>query len=340
VSDKSTTKPATGKTDSAIEAVTAAVGRLGGVDAAATAADIAAEARVAYSTTNKKLRALRDAGRAVSFDGPDNRTLWRLANATGTALAAADQPDQDCGQTVPAPPPAEPPAAGPDVTVVPAELFDQLTGEATTSAARHADEPTDATADTAVADLSDQRPEALDSPAGQSAVVPADAQAEPDDNPDDAEGGPVGPPGEEQPTGIQAGPSGTAGPDGAPAAPAAGAASHPDTGVATDQAPGRAADQPSAEQPAPATVRRAAGSLPGAILNILADHPDQQYSIGELCKLINEASQGTGVAIASRGAVANAATKLVGQRRVEQTVERPATLPTRPDQRVKPTDVR
>jgi len=319
VSDKSTTKPATGKTDSGIEAVTAAVGRLGGVDAAATAADIAADAGMAYSTTNKKLRALRDAGRAVSFDGPDNRTLWRLANATGTAVAAADQPDQDCGQTVPVPPPAEPAAAGPDVTVVPAQLFDQLTGE-----------PTDATADTAVADLSDQRPEALDSPAGQSAVVPADAQAEPDDNPDDAEGGPVGPPEEEQPTGIQAGPSGTAGPDGAPAAPAAGAASHPDTGVATDQAPGRAADQPSAEQPAPATVRRAAGSLPGAILNILADHPDQQYSIGELCKLINEASQGTGVAIASRGAVANAATKLVGQRRVEQTVERPATYQLAP----------
>ena len=88
--------------------------------------------------------------------------------------------------------------------------------------------------------------------------------------------------------------------------------------------------QPSAEQPAPATVRRAAGSLTGAVLDILADHPDQQYSIGELCKLINEASQGTGVAMASRGAVANAATKLVGQRRVEQTVERPATYQLAP----------
>src|SRR6266511_4162450 len=64
VSDKSTTKPATGKTDSGIEAVTAAVGRLGGVDAAATAADIAADAGMAYSTTNKKLRALRAARRA------------------------------------------------------------------------------------------------------------------------------------------------------------------------------------------------------------------------------------------------------------------------------------
>src|SRR6266511_1286364 len=83
VSDKSTTKPATGKIDGGIEAVTAEGGRLGGVVGAA-------DAGMAHSTTNKELRALRDDGRAVSYDGPDNRTLWRHANATGTAVAEAD----------------------------------------------------------------------------------------------------------------------------------------------------------------------------------------------------------------------------------------------------------
>jgi hypothetical protein len=49
-----TNKRTTGRTDAGVEAVAAAISRLG----QATAAAIAAEAGVAYSTTNKKLRAL------------------------------------------------------------------------------------------------------------------------------------------------------------------------------------------------------------------------------------------------------------------------------------------
>src|SRR3954447_3462041 len=86
----------TGKTDTAAETVATAIGRLtrdGGTDdGGATAADIAAAAGMAYSTTNKKLRALKDAGRATSFDGPDKRTLWRLTTA-GPADTIGATPD-------------------------------------------------------------------------------------------------------------------------------------------------------------------------------------------------------------------------------------------------------
>src|SRR6266542_4244070 len=80
----SVTEPrTTDTTDTTAEAVAAAIGRLTGDSdsGGATAADIAAAAHVAYSTTNKKLRALRDAGRATSSEGPDKRTRWRLTTA-------------------------------------------------------------------------------------------------------------------------------------------------------------------------------------------------------------------------------------------------------------------
>ena len=342
-----TDKPSTAKTDSGAEAVAAAIGRLGGVDAAATAAAIAAEAGVAYSTTNKKLRALTDAGRAESFEGPDHRALWRLTGDARAAVAAAGQPD-DAGQTVVTAPPAEQ-AARPHVTVVLAELADQLADEADTPAEPDGDEPTDSAADGAtLTQRSDRLPGALDASAGQPTVVLADPRADADGNPDTAGGdaGQVGLPDDlpagEQPDPVAAEPSEEATADGAQTAdgvdttagPAVDAASHADTGVRTaqapDQGPDQATDQPAAQEAGPATVRRSAGTLPGAVLGILAAHPERQYTVGELCKLITEASEGTGAAQASRGAVANAATKLVGQRRAEQTVERPATYQIAP----------
>src|SRR6266511_1866788 len=96
----------TGKPDSAAEAVAAAIGRLGSDGAGATAADLAAAAGVAYSTMNKKLRALKDAGRAESFDGPDKRTMWRLPAASRATAGSASE--AAAGETDPAaaPPPA------------------------------------------------------------------------------------------------------------------------------------------------------------------------------------------------------------------------------------------
>jgi hypothetical protein len=88
-----------------VEAIAAALGRLG----QATPAEIAADAGVAYSTTNKKLRVLAEAGRAQKFTTDDNRTLWRLAgpdtgDATATSPARADLAGADPVPTVPGEP--------------------------------------------------------------------------------------------------------------------------------------------------------------------------------------------------------------------------------------------
>ena len=90
-----------------VEALVAAIGRLG----QATPAEIAADAGVAYSTTNKKLRILKETGRAETFDGPDNHTLWRLTNAVGAADTRTGQPDPDGSQATATAPPAEQAAA-------------------------------------------------------------------------------------------------------------------------------------------------------------------------------------------------------------------------------------
>ncbi len=79
-------------------------------------------------------------------------------------------------------------------------------------------------------------------------------------------------------------------------------------------------------------ARRGKGSLRGAILDILEANPDRAYKTGELCKLI-DANRGAGVAKASAGAVANAATKLVADGLALQTVERPATFQLSPTRR-------
>ncbi|MGW3607944.1 MarR family transcriptional regulator [Micromonospora sp. NPDC005161] len=80
----------------------------------------------------------------------------------------------------------------------------------------------------------------------------------------------------------------------------------------------------------PAKNRRTGGSLRGAVLDILEAHPDRQYKTGELCKLIDDANEGSGAAKASAGAVVNAAIKLVAAGTVVQTVERPATFQLAP----------
>jgi diguanylate cyclase (GGDEF)-like protein len=287
-----------GKTDTVAEAVAAAIGQLG----QATAAAIAAEAGVPYSTTNKKLRILKETGRAETFDGPDNHTLWRLTNAVGAAVTRTGQPDPDGSQAAAAAPPAEQAAAGPDVTVVPAEVLGQLADEPNWSAA-HGGGPTGVTADAAtMVDAGDQLVEALDGQAGQPVVMPADrVEADPDDDSATAvlNDGPAGPP------------------DGAANVDEAGdntgdATGDDDSDQPVKPAP-RAAKRASASAPRPAAAdgaatppRRAGGTLRGAILDILEANPDRQYKVGELCKLIDAANADTGAAKASQGAVANA----------------------------------
>ncbi len=315
----------TGKTDTVAEAVAAAIGRLGSDGAAATAAAIAAEAGVPYSTTNKKLRILKETRRAETFDGPDSHTLWRLINAADAAVTRTGQPDPDGSQTAPAAPPAEQAPAGPDVTVVPAEVFGQLADQP--GRAAPGGEPTGVTSDAAtMADAGDQLVEALDSTAGQPLVVPADrVEAQPDDD------------------------SATAAPNDGPAGPPDGAADVDEAADNTDDNTGddgtdqpakpapRAAKRAGASPPRPAAAdgtatppRRAGGTLRGAILDILEAHPDQQYKVGELCKLIDAANPGTGAATASQGAVANALDTLSRKGTVTRTVDRPATFQLTP----------
>jgi len=283
----------TGKPDSAAEAVAAAIGRLGSDGAGATAADLAAAAGVAYSTMNKKLRALKDAGRAESFDGPDKRTMWRLPNASrATAVSASEAAAAEAepaieatGDTAQAPG-GDPAAAPPPAPVEqPAE---------------------DATADTAAAS------------------TPADVTG-PDVEPD-------GQPGDAEPDDAPADPSATVEADTTNAARAEDA--DDDQAAEADEAATRPATRTRRVAPEPADgddapaakLRRPAGSLRGAILDILEADPGGQYKVGQLCKLIDRASEGTGYAKASQGAVYNEAVKLVGAHRAMQTVERPATF--------------
>ena len=83
-----------------------------------------------------------------------------------------------------------------------------------------------------------------------------------------------------------------------------------ETGAADDgDAAGASTGGADAQPAAGAASRRTAGSLRGAILDILQDHPGQQYKISELCKLIDAANDGTDAKKASAGAVHNAAMK-------------------------------
>lgn len=71
--------------DTTTRAVLTAIADLG----EATAAAIAEASGVAYSTTNKKLRLLRDAGLARAERGSDTKVRWRLTD-TGRSRAGGD----------------------------------------------------------------------------------------------------------------------------------------------------------------------------------------------------------------------------------------------------------
>jgi hypothetical protein len=278
----------TGKTDSAAEAVAAVIGRLGSDGGGATAADIAVAAGVAYSTTNKKLRALKDAGRAESFDGPDKRTMWRLPAASrATAVSASEAAAVEAEPAVePTGDTAQAPGGDPAAAPPPAPVEQPAA---------------DAIADTA---------------ASTSAGVTGPDDVEPDGQPGDAE--PDDAPGDPSAT-VEADTANAAGTDDADEA------AQPATRPATPTR--RTAPEPADGDDAPAAkLRRPAGSLRGAILDILEANPGGQYKVGQLCKLIDKASEGTGYAKASQGAVYNEAVKLVGAHRAMQTVDKPATF--------------
>jgi len=299
----------TGKSDAAAEAVAAAIGRLTGEGAGASPADIATEAGVPYSTTNKKLRALKAAGRAESFDSPDKRTVWRLTGASHPSAAshAEEAPEPDSA-TVPDRATAPDPAAAPTLDGDPAA--------ATTHTA--VEEPADdGTADTDAAptpaEATEPDPETADQPGGAAHDAPTD------------------PPGATATTD----PAGTRGNtdavgDAEAGDAEAGDAAPPATRPAARTRRTRSRTAAGDSDGAPGTSRRAGGTLRGAILDILEANPDQQYKVAALCKAIDAANAGTGKAKASQGAVYNAVVKLVADQRAVQTVDKPATFQLAP----------
>jgi hypothetical protein len=282
----------TASSDPTAEAVAAAIGQLTHDGGGVTPADVAAAAGLAYSTTTKKLRALRDAGRAEPFDSENNRTLWRLPTASRATAVSASKAA----------------AVEPEPAIEPTGDTAQAFGGDSAATAP---------------------PAAVEQPAADTiaAVNPAAASTPADvTGPDDVE--PDGQPGDAEPDDVRADPSAAVDADTTNAA-------RVDDADQAAQPAARPATRPRRATPAPAdgdrdvpaaTLRRPACSLRGAILDILEADPAGQYKVGQLCKLIDKASEGTGYAKASQGAVYNEAIKLVGAHRAVQTVDKPATF--------------
>jgi len=318
----------TNRPDPAAEAVAAAIARLAGDGGGATPADIATAAGVAYSTTNKKLRALREAGRAEPFDSPDKRTLWRLTTAGQTGTATEPEPVESTSGTEPgpaaepAPDDGDPGAASPPATV--AEPTVAETGDGEAGVAETGDGEA-GVAETGDGEAGDEEPAddgtAADgaAPVATAAAAPVAESAEPPDGtgPDDAPADPLD---------IADGAADVAGD-----AADAGEAVQPATRRVPR--PRRTTAEPADGDDGDATavkLRRPPGSLRGAILDILEADPTGTYKVGALCKLIDKASEGTGYAKASQGAVYNEAIKLVGAHRAVQTADKHATFQIAP----------
>jgi DNA-binding transcriptional ArsR family regulator len=292
--------------------VLAALHRLG----EATAAAIATEAGLGYSTTTPKLRSLETAGLAEPIRSDTGGSLWRL---TDTGREQAEQ-GGDHGQPGSEPSPSD--AAATDAPASDAAAPQgphgddaQETGGATGQ--DHDQRP-------AAANPTDGRPDAAQpaSPAPSGVEAPQDDAREPDNTGAD----------DGRSTAEPEVPGTTDGTD-----PAAGAATpdEPDAGTSADSTTGDHAEEGSPTAPptvqsageaAQAGTRRASGTLRGAILDILEANPGKGYRVGELCKLVDRANEGTGAKKASAGAVHNAAVKLVGTGRAVLAVEKPATF--------------
>jgi hypothetical protein len=267
---------------------------------------VAEHAGLGYSTTTPKLRAWEASGQAERVRTDDGHTLWRLTPAGRAATAApagtaGDQQHPESGPidldnprdrdgepgTADGPAPATPAAE-------PVTATGDLPPDPVTAAI-----PAGAI-DRAVGGTPD--PEAAATVQTTAGDPDAAHGTEPDATADaDEVQGPA--PGDAPPAQSGAEP-GPADGDGAHAG-AGGADARPAAGLAG---------------------RRTAGSLRGAILDVLQDHPGQPYKISELCRLIDAANTGTDAKKASAGAVHNAAMKLVQTGAAVLVVEKPATF--------------
>lgn len=301
--------------------VLAALHRLG----EATAAAIATEAGLGYSTTTPKLRTLETAGLAEPSRNDTGRSLWRL---TDTGRAHVEQGEHD----EPAP---ESSTSDVDTVTTAADLEPrgddtQVAGDA--AGQDHDEHP-------AAEIPADGQPDAAQeqaSPAAGDVEAAPDEAAEAEDtetdhgDDDDRSAADPDVPGATDDTDPATGTMPAANdtdvrpatPDGGPA----GGATDSTTGDPAPEAPAATPATEAAGDSAQPSTRRASGSLRGAVLDILEANPGQQYKVSELCKLVDRANEGTGAKKASAGAVHNAAVKLVGTGRAVLAAEKPATF--------------
>ncbi|MGC5387603.1 MarR family transcriptional regulator [Micromonospora chalcea] len=303
-----------------VEKVLAALHRLG----EATAAAIATDAGLGYSTTTPKLRTLHTAGLAEPTRSDTGPTLWRLTDA-GRAHT------EQGGHGEPAAEPATRDTDTPGTSAGHGPIGDdrQGTGEAD-------DKDGD---DRPAVEAAGGQPNALQesassAPGDADAVAEAAAEAEGTDTEhgdDNASSTaelevPIAADSISQATRATSAANDAdtepATPDGLPA----GAATGSTTGEPFTEAPAAPPTTQTAGEAAQALTRRASGTLRGAILDVLEANPGRQYKVSELCRLVDRANEGTGAKKASAGAVHNAAVKLVGTGRAVLVAEKPATF--------------
>ena len=257
-----------------------------------TAAAIADHTALGYSTVTPKLRTWENTGQAERFRTDEGRTMWRLtaAGRAATAVAEPDSPIQ--AEVTPSDTGRPEPAADAD-TDVDAVAAAQPGSEDAGTPADDVESADAVHVGTGVQAQSEAAPAAVDDqpptadPGAAGDNPPSDPIAAPADDTMGHEGG--------DPT-----------------------TSSPSTGTADNDEP---AD---GDQTTP--VRRAPGSMRAAVLDICKAHPERQYKVGELCKLIDAANAGTDAKKASQGAVYNACTKLAAAGTLTQTVDKPATF--------------
>jgi DNA-binding MarR family transcriptional regulator len=290
------------KTPSTLQRVLTALAELGPV----TATKVGESIGIAYPTTTSKLRELESTGHAERVRIDQRTTLWQLTDA-GKAAAASlttgttsvegppdpSAPDDDAasaesGQQANPHPEAEPQPGAEPLSQEPGEPPVGTSEPQTDSAAEIGRVVPAPTLPTGTAATDACGPE-------------AEQEADPDPQSDAAEsvGTVQDPPTGEPPAGEH---TGETRPDSAVGAEQQTPAPDEGTEASTKEGDGRRR---------PAQPRRRKGELRDEVLALLRRNPDTAYKVGEICRLINQAHDGTAVNRASAGAVANALDKLV-----------------------------
>ncbi|MFC5004415.1 winged helix-turn-helix domain-containing protein [Dactylosporangium cerinum] len=287
-----------------------------------SAGNLATHLGIAYPTVTPKLRKLNAAGVAESAKADNRQTVWKLTG-DGQALAVVLAAQANAADAEPAGAAATSTSA---VTPPPADL-ERHAGQEVGQHTR-----TELAAGAAVTDAPDMPTQDADPDGGErsdpddSATIALDADGTEHEHDltstaDDVLGT------ADELTAADPQPATADGPD-ALAVGDTETATNPGTSnnntVTSVGGTGGEAATASSDSPRPA--RRAAGDLDRSILRILQAHPERVYKVGQLCKLINNAEEGTGLPKASGGAVVLAAQRLVARSQAVLAVEKPTSF--------------